>query len=131
MRWKSILAALAALVCVGFANPNDAAAFGDRDQPEGWGHARPINHWVYYPRYTHNYRVDPYAYQYSPRGYYPYAHSHYSAPARVIRKRNHQHYNHWNVQAPRYKYYPYWGAHKHWNAHHHEGSDRRYHSWQY
>lgn len=126
MRLKSILAACAALVCVGFANPDPAAAFGDRDQPEGWNHARPIRHWVYYPRYVHNYYVDPYAYQHSPRRYYPYRQSNYWQPADTVRKRNHQHYNHWNVQAPRYKYYPSWGYSKNWDQHEYVPSRHRH-----
>mgnify|MGYP000927478113 CR=1 FL=1 len=85
MRFKSLLAALVALASIGLANPDPAAAFDhDRDRPEGWGHARPIRHWVYYPRYSHHYYVDPYAYQYSPRGYYPYYNSGYTMSASAM-----------------------------------------------
>ncbi len=119
MRLKSLLAAAFALVCVSLAAPTDAQAFGDRERaPAGWGHARTINHWVYYPRYRHNYHVDPYAYQHSPRGYYPYYNAGYWKSAHDLKARKNKHYNSWNVQAPRYKYHPSWGAPKHW--HHHE-----------
>jgi len=119
MRLKSLLAAAAALACVGFALPDPAAAYGqERARPDGWGRTRDVHHHVYYPSYVHHYHVDPYAYQYSPRGYYPYYNSRYWRPAQVIRERNHQHYQHWNVQPPRYKYYPSWGKPKHW--HHRE-----------
>ncbi len=127
MRLKRFIAACAAMVCIGVADPQPAAAFGDRDRPDGWDHARPIRHWVYYPRYAHNYYVDPYAYQYSPRRYYPYKGSDYWQPTRTVRKRNYQHYNHWNVQAPRYKYYPSWGYSKHWDKHEYVPSRHRRH----
>lgn len=131
MRLKSIVAALAAIASIGLAHPQRAGAFGyHREQPEGWGQTRAINHWVYYPRYAHNYNVDPYAYRYSPRGYYPYYNSRYWRPAHVIRERNHQHYHHWNVQAPRYKYHPSWGRPQHW--HHREWHHKHHgyhHGW--
>ena len=132
MRFTYLVAAAAAALCVGLAQPGPASAFNfDRDNPpEGWGRSRVVNHWVYYPRYVHSYHVDPYAYQYSPRGYYPYYNSGYWRPAHVIRERNHQHYHHWNVQAPRYKYYPSWGYPKHW--HHYEWHNEqhgRHHRW--
>lgn len=131
MRLKSILAALAAIASIGLAHPDRAGAFGyHREQPEGWGQTRAVNHWVYYPRYAHNYNVDPYAYRYSPRGYYPYYNSRFWRPAHVIRERNHQHYNHWNVQAPRYRYHPSWGRPRHW--HHREWHHKHHgyhHGW--
>lgn len=131
MRLKTMLAALAALICAGFAAPQKADAFGYRDRvPHGWDNVRTINHYVYYPRYRHVYHVDPYAYQYSPRGYYPYYGSAYWVPARKILKRNHYHYHHWNVQAPRYRYHQSWGYPKHWHGHHAYGY-RRYHRWHY
>lgn len=133
-RLKLVLAALAALVCAGLAAPDKAQAFDHRDHgPHGWDNARVVRHWVYYPRYVHVYNVDPYAYQYSPRAYYPYYGSRYWVSAAAIRARNHQHYHHWNVQAPRYKYHRSWGHPQHWQhgeawrAHHHRG----YHSWHY
>ena len=52
--------------------------------------------------------------------------------ASVLRKRNHKHYHHWNVQAPRYKYYRSWGAPRaDWNQkewhHEHHGFHHRWH----
>jgi hypothetical protein len=130
-RWKTILAAAAALVGLAAVQTDEAAAFGgDRDRPAGWGTVRDVHHWAYYPRYRHVYHVDPYAYRYSPRGYYPYYNSGYWVPSEVIRKRDHLHYHHWNVQAPRYKYYQSWGYPKHW--HHqewHQQNHGRHHRW--
>jgi hypothetical protein len=131
MRLKSLVAAAAAFACVGLATPDTAAALGyDRDKPHGWGTARDVHHWVYYPRYVHHYQVDPYAYQYSPRGYYPYYGSIYWRPAQGLRERNHKHYHHWNVQPPRFKYYPGWGYPKHWRHNEwHKGHHGYHHRW--
>lgn len=131
MRLKSILAVAAALACIGLSNPGTASASDlDRDRPDGWGHTRTIRHHVYYPRYRHVYYVDPYAYQYSPRGYYPYYNAGYWVPAGVLRERNRVHFNVWNTQPPRYRYYQSWGYPRPWNnrqwhAEHHG----RHHRW--
>lgn len=118
MRLKSIFAACAALATIGLVNPQQAAAYRtDTGHPAGWGRDRVVNHWVYYPRYVHNYNVDPYAYQYSPRGYYPYYNSGYWRPAAEVRARNYQHYHYWNVQAPRFKYRSSWGMPWHGSEH--------------
>lgn len=131
MRIKSLIAAAAALATIGLANPQSAHAFGfDRDrQPDGWGKDRVINHFVYYPRYVHHYHVDPYAYRYSPRGYYPYYNSGYWRSASQVRARNHKHYHHWNVQGPKFKYHSSWGQPKDWDSHEHKGG--QYHRWHY
>lgn len=66
--------------------------------------------------------VDPYAYQYEPRGYYPYYRSDYWRPADYVRHRARQHYNVWNTQPPYFQYYKSWGYpvrhwhHKEWHA---------------
>lgn len=131
MRIKSLLAALAALATIGLANPQSAQAFGfDRERPEGWGKDRVINHHVYYPRYVHHYHVDPYAYRYSPRGYYPYSRSDYWRSAESVRKRNHAHYHHWNVKGPKFKYYSSWGRPDGWGSREHFGN-RYFHRWHY
>ena len=126
MRFKSLLAAAAALICVGLSAPQEAGATGlHRDHaPDGWGHSRTVRHWVYYPRYNYHYKVDPYAYQYSPRGYYPYYDSGYWRSTAELRKRKHLHYHHWNVQPPRFKYYQSWGYPKHW--HHKEWHEQHH-----
>lgn len=132
MRIKSLLAALAALATIGFANPQSAQAFGlDREhRPDGWGKDRVINHHVYYPRYVHHYHVDPYAYRYSPRGYYPYYNSGYWTKASIVRKRSHLHYYHWNSQGPKFKYQSSWGKPAKWGTHEHYGN-RYFHRWHY
>lgn len=125
MRLKSFLAALLAIAALAAVNPEPAAAFGDRHRsPEGWGHSRDVHHWVYYPRYRHAYHVDPYAYRYSPRGYYPWYGSSYWTSARDARKRKHAHYHHWNAHPPRFAYYPSWGYPRQWN---HTTWHRRHH----
>lgn len=117
MRLKCLLAAAIAFISLMIATP-DVQAFGDRDRPDGWNKTRHVNHWVYYPRYQHHYRVDPYAYRYSPRGYYPYYDAGYWAKAGFIKHRNRTHLNSWNAQPPRYRYYKSWGYPRHW--HHRE-----------
>ncbi len=129
---KSLFAALAALATIGLANPQPAHAFGlDRDHaPGGWGKDRVVNHHVYYPQYVHYYHVDPYAYRYSPRGYYPYYNSGYWSPASLIRKRNHLHYHHWIAHCPRFKYQASWGRPAKWRSHAHCG-EPYFHRWHY
>jgi hypothetical protein len=126
MRLKSFLALAAAVVSLGLAAaPQPASAnFWDRpDQPAGWGTVRTVRHWVYYPRYHHVYLghgvSDPYAYRYSPRGYYPYYNSAYWGAPRVHRYRGH---------LP--PYYAAWGApsanyhHVEWHQRHYGGHRR-------
>ena len=121
MRFKTMIAMVAAVLALALASPKSAEAFGwhRTAEPAGWGRMRTVRHWVYHPRYHHVYHshtaTDPYAYRYEPRGYYPYYGSHYWAPAYALRKRNHLRYHHWNAQAPRYKYYKAWGYPKHWH----------------
>ena len=128
-----LTALAAAIACLGLSLITPAAAADlDRDhRPAGWGRERVVHHWVYRPRYTHVYHVDPYAYQYRPRGYYPYYGSRYWASASVIRKRNRLHYNVWNTQPPRFRYYQSWGYPKRWNHakwhREHHGYHRRWH----
>lgn len=127
MRWKAFIGAALGALVFAISVPQSASAFGHRDRaPDGWGKTRAIKHWVYYPRYVHHYKVDPYAYQYSPRGYYPYYGSRYWRPASVIRKRKHAHYHHWNVQPPRYRFYPSWGYPRHW---HHRAWHKAHHGY--
>lgn len=120
MRIKSLLAAVMAALCFTAAVPQSADAFHWKrhDRPDGWGHARTVRHWVYYPRYRHVYYghryTDPYAYRYEPRGYYPYYNSGYWGETRIKRHRARQ---------PRY--YRAWGAprrhyrHVEWHRRHH------------
>jgi hypothetical protein len=60
-----------------------------------------------------DYRVwgpDPYAWQYSPRGYYPYYGSHYWVPPAQMRYRYRYTYD-----GPKFEYYPGWGYDVAWN----------------
>lgn len=129
MRLRSTLFAALAALCTGFFLAEPASAFGE-DKPAGWGHARDVHHWAYYPRYRHVYHVDPYAYQYSPRGYYPYYGSQYWRPAAEVRRRNRLHYHVWNTQPPRFRYQQSWGYPRTWH-HHRTTHGRRYHPWHY
>ena len=126
MSIKTILSTLTLAVGLATAWAGVAEADGDR-HPPGWGETRDVNHHVYYPRYRHHYQIhpvtDPYAYRYSPRGYYPYYNAHYWAPTHVLaaRKRCRLH-----VASPWcYKYHASWGAprrgyhHKSWHYRHH------------
>jgi hypothetical protein len=126
MRLKCLFAAAIAAVAVALASPVPGHAFGDRDKPHGWGKTRHIHHWVYYPRYVHHYKVDPYAYQYSPRGYYPYYGSAYWQKASYVKWRNRLHYNKWNTEPPRFAYYKSWGYPRHW---HHYAWHKKHHGY--
>lgn len=103
MRAKSIVAAAVALASVGLAAPRSAEAFGDLD------------------RYRAPPGVDPYAYKWSPRGYYPYYNSDYWRPASEVRTR-------YSYKLP--KYYPAWGYpvrrwdNTQWHEQHHGGHYR-------
>ena len=131
MRLKSLLALAATVLPLAAAAPQSAEAFGYNrpDQPAGWGRARKVRHWVYYPRYNNQYLTqyvtDPYAYSYEPRGYYPYYRSDYWRPADYVRQRSRVHYNVWNTRPPHFRYYQSWGypvrewPHKDWHAYHH------------
>ena len=126
MRLKTILALIVSVFTLAIAASGSASAFfWDRpDQPAGWDHMRTVRHWVYYPRYHHVYlnhsETDPYAYRYSPRGYYPYYNSDYWRPSSSVRRQH-------NVLPP---YYASWGGKKR-HYHHvewhnrHSGGHRR------
>lgn len=131
MRLRKFLAIAGAALGLTVVAAAPASAFGWWPHsyvhaPAGWGEVRPVRHWVYYPRYQHIYHVDPYAYRYSPRGYYPWYGSNYWAPADVIRKRSHLRYHHWNAAPPRYRYHPAWSHPGRW---HHEAWHRRNHGY--
>lgn len=67
------------------------------------------------------YGVDPYAYRYEPRGYYPYYNSGYWRPAHEMRRKRARYYS----RKPRY--YKAWGYpkrgyhHRSWHKAHHGG----------
>lgn len=115
MRLNHVFAFIAALVLAVIVSALAASAGGvdKTDVPHGWAHERVVRHWVYYPRYHHIYHsntaTDPYAYQYQPRGYYPYYNSGYWRPRHLVAK-NRAHFRH-----P--KYYQAWGANRKWYHH--------------
>lgn len=128
MRIKTLLSALAVALTFAVAAPQSADAFHWKrhDRPQGWGHARTVRHWVYYPRYRHVYvghrYTDPHAYRYAPRGYYPYYNSRYWGRPRIKRHRAKlpPYYRSWGAPRRRYRhvdwhYYRYGGHRKgHW-----------------
>jgi hypothetical protein len=126
MRLKSLFAIALAILSLGMvAAPQSASAtHWDRpDQAAGWGRLRTVRHWVYYPRYHHTYvkheRTDPYAYRYTPRGYYPYYNSAYWGRPHVKRFRGFLPH-----------YYEAWGGpqrgyrHVEWHQQHYGGHRR-------
>lgn len=124
MRLKSLLLALAALIGLTFVPIDQAAADGMKRTVKKSSVVR--KHHVH----KYAFKPDRYAYEYRPRGYYPYYNSAYYAPARYVRERAHMHYYHWiDVKPP---YFKSWGhPRKRWNqrawhAHHH-GYIRRHH----
>jgi hypothetical protein len=131
MQMKCIVAAAVALA--GFAVPtleSGAVFAADLDKPAVRKRVARHHHRGYAPRYA--IPVDPYHYQYEPRGYYPYYRSDYWRPAAYVRQRSRLHYNVWNTQPPDYRYYRSWGYpvrywdHKRWHAEYH-GRHRPWH----
>ena len=107
---RTVFAIAAALVALGLASPQKASAF-DRDRadvPRGWRGEQTVRHWIYYPRYRNYYltngSADPFAYDYRPRGYYPYCCSNYWKPSGDVDLRRAD-YTH-----PRYQ--EGWGSHR-------------------
>lgn len=123
VRIKSIFAALAALLALVVAVPEQASAGFGHHHRDGWGTKRVVRHFVYYPNYRHHYAThsatDPYAYRYEPRGYYPYYNSGYWGPARVKRFRGHlpKYYASWGAWKPGYR-------HVEWHRRHYGGHRR-------
>ncbi|HPG88406.1 MAG TPA: hypothetical protein PLD46_02050 [Hyphomicrobium sp.] len=107
------------------AAPQSASAtHWDRsDRAARWGHVHKVRHTVYRPRYHHVYvnydYADPYAYRYTPRGYYPYYNSNYWGAPRIKRFRGHlpPYYGAWG--APRRDYH-----HVEWHKRHYGGHRR-------
>lgn len=108
MRLKTFLAATVALVGLAITLPQSASADGIRAKPDGRSKARHVTPRVHSARSAYDFDVDPYAWRYSPRGYYPYYGSDYWAKARYIKARNRAHLNVWNTQPPYFHYYKAW-----------------------
>ena len=122
MRLNGLLALAAAAVALAAIGPAPASATEiDRpDRPSGWVGVRHVRHWVYYPRYQHYYltngTTDPYAYDYEPRGYYPYYNSPYWKPrSDVARQRAHfvhpKYHQAWGANKKHWDQDAYWAAH--------------------
>jgi hypothetical protein len=114
--------ALVALLATLTAFTSLLAGPAEAGHRRGWHHDRTVVHYGYTPRYHHVYArevyVDPYAYRYEPRGYYPYYNSGYWKPAHVMRKKRRRHYTH----PPYYRAWGYPKRHYHhraWHARHH------------
>ena len=130
MRWKKLALKVLAVLSFGLVGllPASATDLHRTMPPDGWGHQRVVKHYVYYPRYTHVYKVhgvtDPYAYRPEHRGYYPAYNSGYWRPAHEMRNRPKPHY-----VLP--KYYPAWGYTKeHWNQRQwHSDNHGRHYPW--
>jgi hypothetical protein len=134
MRSKFMLAVTALALAAGFAfsSPAVAGGFDKVTAPAGYAQDRTVHHWVYYPRYHHVYHVadktqtDPYAWNYSSRGYYPYHASQYWVPAEQMRYRYR-----YKFTGEKFKYHAAWGVpkkdydHKTWHGENHG----RHHRW--
>lgn len=127
MRLKSMFAMAAAVLALGLASPRPAEAFGwhRTSEPAGWTRMRTIRHWATHRVYHTHVAPDPYAYDYAPRGYYPYYNSGQWRPAREMRRGR-----------PHYALPPYfkaWGypnrkyRHVEWHLKHYGG--HRHHRW--
>jgi hypothetical protein len=122
MRLTSLLLALAALVGFTAVPVDRAAADGMKSKKSSVVREHHKHKYVFEP--------DPYAYRYSPRGYYPYYGSGYWAPPRYVRERAHMHYHHWiDMKPPYFKAWSY--PRKHWDQYgwhdKHHGRIRRHH----
>jgi hypothetical protein len=130
MRLKSLVAAVVAIVGLATLSVGSASADGV-DKPRKWSKAHHTHHRVHHVRHDRGFKVDPYAWRYSPRGYYPYYGSNYWAKASYVKWRNRAHLNQWNTQPPYFRYYQSWGYpkktwnHAKWHAVHHG----RHHRW--
>lgn len=118
MRWTMSLLGLVAVAGFSSAPMQEAAADGMKKRSVVRKHA---HHRAHHHRYAFD--VDPYAYRYSPRGYYPYYNSSYWSSARYVRQRNVAHYYDWIQERP--PYFKAWGHprkdyhHRSWHAEHH------------
>lgn len=123
MRWQRALAAMAAATLLGFAA--GAPAEAGRRVVAPAGEERVVHHHAHWSRDWHAYRarplVDPFAYRYEPRGYYPYYGSTYWRPAWEMRCRK-------RCAPVLPEYFPAFGYPIHW---HHRAWHRTYHGRHY
>jgi hypothetical protein len=125
------LAAMALAVGVSVSSP---AIAGDLSRSSSaHGHDPVVHHRVYFPKYRHVYHVadtsqsDPYAWNYSPRGYYPFYASQYWVPAEQMRYRYR-----YKFTGQKFRYHAAWGYpkkdynHREWHGENH-GFHHRWH----
>jgi hypothetical protein len=122
MRLKNLFSLAVAIASLGMvAAPQSASAtdFGRADRPAVRSHVHPVRHSVHRHVYVDYAYDDPYAYSYTPRGYYPYYNSNYWGPPRIRRFRGHlpPYYAAWG--APRRDYH-----HVEWHNRHYGGHRR-------
>src|SRR5688572_8490384 len=91
MRWTMSLLGLLAVAGFSSAPMQEAAADGVKKRSVVRKHVQ---------RERYSFDPDPYAYRYSPRGYYPYYNSSYWSSARYVRARNVAHYYDWIQDRP-------------------------------
>ena len=134
MRLARILAAVAALAAIGLSVLATGVALS-ADLDGSGARKKRVGHYhrVYKPAPKYVFDPDPYAYQYEPRGYYPYYAAGYWRPTAYVKARERVHYNVWNTQPPVYSYYRSWGyplkywPHKAW----HDAYFGRHRPWHY
>lgn len=87
MRWKSLIAVLAAVAALAMTSQSSSAfdLFNSPDERPGWGWYHEDGHWVYHSRYPRGYLDEVYGYFYDPRGYYPYYNSNEWGPPVIKR----------------------------------------------
>ena len=126
MRPKAVSAAALALVGLVLVSVMPASADGVKAKSK----ARHAAHHDYPARYAHHYKVDPYAWYYSPRGYYPYYDAGYWGSASYLKWRNRTRLSEWNTDHPQYRYYKAWGYPRDWNNRDwHSKEHGRHHLW--
>lgn len=93
-------------------------------------HGAHAQHYKFYHKhYRSDWRFDPYGYEFSPRGYYPYYNSGYWRPTNELRYRRY----HYRPYASLPPYYRAWGypqryyVHREWHRRHH--GHHRHHHW--
>jgi hypothetical protein len=117
MRIASLWAVFVALLCAGSVVPDTANAHESKLHRKVQKKHVKIVHLPARPAHYVEVRdEDPYAWHYSPRGYYPYYASHYWVPTKVVRARHRTDYR----CVPGhdcYAYRPAWGyPRKHWQS---------------
>jgi hypothetical protein len=106
-------AAAAALLLAFFVGLSAPAQAGRCCADRYVQNSKTIRHYVFNARYRHVSRVDPYAYTYKKRGYYPHYKSGYWRPLREVRRTHRRRFR----SQKGYRYRPSWG--NPWGRHRH------------